>query len=66
MHITNSKIDIFHVVSAHACIANLTRYFSIIGETSHRWGKHGKYKVRKEPSPAYRCLYVPFGAWYNR
>ena len=33
-------IDLFHIVSAHACIAHMTRYFSIIGgETLHRWGK---------------------------
>ena len=24
---------------AHACIGHVTRYFSIIGETLHRWGK---------------------------
>ena len=32
-------IDLFHIVFAHACIGHVTRYFSIIGETLHRWGK---------------------------
>ena len=37
--IQGNKIDLFHIVSAHACIGHVTRYFSIIGETLHRWGK---------------------------
>ena len=32
-------IDLFHILFAHACIGHVTRYFSIIGETLHRWGK---------------------------
>ena len=32
-------IDIFHIVSAHAYIGHVARYFSIIGETLLRWGK---------------------------
>ena len=32
-------IDLFHIVCAHAYIGHLARYFSIIGETLHRWGK---------------------------
>ena len=33
------RIDLFHIVFAHACIGHVTRYFSIIGETLYRWGK---------------------------
>ena len=29
----NRQIDLFHIVNAHACIAHVTRYFSINGET---------------------------------
>ena len=32
-------IDRFHIVYAHACIGHVSRYFSIIHETSHRWSK---------------------------
>ena len=32
-------IDLLHIVNAHVCIAHVMRYFSIIGETLHRWGK---------------------------
>ena len=35
----SDTIDLFHSVFAHACIGHVKRYFSIIGETSHRWGK---------------------------
>ena len=34
-----TRIDLFHIVFAHACICHVTCYFSIIGETLHRWGK---------------------------
>ena len=30
---------LFNIISAHAFTAHVTGYFSIIGETSHRWGK---------------------------
>ena len=29
----SERIDLFHIVFAHACIGHVTRYFSIIGET---------------------------------
>ena len=32
-------IDLFHIVSAHACVGHASRDFLIIGETLHRWGK---------------------------
>lgn len=32
-------IDIFHIVSAHACSGHVTPYISMIGETLHIWGK---------------------------
>ena len=32
-------IDLFHIVSAHAYIGHVARYFPIIGETLQRWGK---------------------------
>ena len=32
-----SSIDLFHIGSAHACIGHMSRDFSIIGETLHRW-----------------------------
>ena len=35
----SALIDLFHIVSAHTYIGHVTRYFSIIGETLHRWGK---------------------------
>ena len=35
----NYKIDLFHIVCAHAYIGHVARYFSIIGETLQRWGK---------------------------
>ena len=38
-HFEMCPIDLFHIVFAHACICHVTRYFSIIGETLHRWGK---------------------------
>ena len=34
----NSPIDPFHIVYAHACIAHVTRYFSIICETLYTYG----------------------------
>ena len=33
------EIDLFHIVSAHAYIGHVARYFPIIGETLQRWGK---------------------------
>ena len=33
------QIDLFHIVSAHAYIGHVARYFPIIGETLQRWGK---------------------------
>ena len=36
---TTGPIDLFHIVSAHAYIGHVTRYFPIIGETLQRWGK---------------------------
>ena len=33
------RIDLFHIVCAHAYIGHVARYFSIIGETLQRWGK---------------------------
>ena len=33
------RIDLFHIVSAHAYIGLMVRYFPIIGETLQRWGK---------------------------
>ena len=36
---SDSKIDLFHIVSAHAYIGHVARYFPIIGETLQRWGK---------------------------
>ena len=38
-HKQSCTIDLFHIVSAHAYISHVTCYFSIIGETLHRWGK---------------------------
>ena len=35
----NHITDLFHVVSAHAYIGHVARYFPIIGETLQRWGK---------------------------
>ena len=32
-------IVLFHIVSAHAYIGHVARYFPIIGESLHRWGK---------------------------
>ena len=34
----NSLIDPFRIVYAHACIAHVMRYFSIIGETLYIYG----------------------------
>ena len=33
------RINLFHIVFAHACIGHMTRYFSIIDETLQRWRK---------------------------
>ena len=33
------KIDFFHIISADACIGHVARYFPIISQTLHRWGK---------------------------
>ena len=35
----SNEIDLFHIVFAHAYSGHVMRYFSIIGETLHRWGQ---------------------------